>query len=322
MELIRDLKGDARRLSIPDLEGFNVKRRLSIPELKGLKEASGSKRKDDCNDLPEGKDLSLPKGGPVLSRSLRNMDRAITPDHEFDPNQDRAFTNLRPVTPQYIPVHQRLNSLGDSQESSEEDSDTEKPTKRPVMSKTSEPSHKEQQQYQVMRPKSRSRRHLVKIPIESKKAKKGTPKYPTSMLNYDRGVSPTPPQMQLRPSDEPSLSSLRSKTKLKISNNFRKNLEIIQLRFASMEMQEEFEQMEKEIPAGSDKEVDLLHMMGDDGKIIWNNIDNTDMESILDSEIDSMPTMDQNIFQDMDPEEIFDAYLTDKYIVLETNPSY
>jgi len=316
-----ELLADARRLSIPDLGGFNTKRRLSIPDLKGMKDASGSKRKGDCNDLPEGKDLSLPTGGPVLSRSLRNMDRAITPDHEYDPNQDRSFTNLRPVTPQYIPVHQRLNSLGDSQESSDEDSDTEKPTKRPMVTKTPA-SPLPEQQYQVMRPKSRSRRHLIKIPIESKKAKKGTPKYPTSMLNYDRGVSPTPPRMDLSVSDEPSLSSLRSKTKLRISNNFRKNLEIIQLRFAAMEMQPEFEQMEKEIPAGSNKEIDLLHMMGEDGKIIWNNIDNTDMEAILDSEIDSMPTMDQNIFQDLDPEEIFDAYLTDKYIVLETNPSY
>lgn len=306
-----------RRLSIPEIKGFNNisdlkgsnnKRRMSIPEIQPL----NLERKPDCSDLPEG--------APILSRSLLSMDRAITPENRFVA-ADRAFTNLRPVSPNYNPFSQRLDSMGDSLDSSdEEDTHHEKSTNLPLKSvDPSSPIKKDQ--FQVMRPKSRSRRYLVKIPIECKKAKKSAIKYPTSMLSYERGVSPTPQNKLVQPV-EPSLSSLRTRVKLRKANNFRKNLEVLQLRFAAMEMQPEFEQMEKEISNSS--EADLLHIMGDDGKIMWKNINNPYIEDLLDSDVDlnAMPTMDQNTFQDLDPEEIFDAYLTDKYIVLETEPEY
>jgi len=301
-----------RRLSIPELKGYtNNKRRMSIPEIQSLKDAAGSQRKHDCNDLPEG--------APILSRSLLSMDRAITPEQRFVV-ADRAFTNLRPVSPNYNPLCRRLDSTGDPLEFSDEDSDSEKTTNFPLMSVApSSPFNK--QQFQIIRPKSKSNRYLVKIPIESKKAKKSAIKYPASMLSYERGVSPTPENELVQPV-EPSLSSLRTRVKLRKANNFRKNLEILQLRFAAMEMEPEFEQMEKEMSNSS--EADLLHIMSDDGKIMWKNINNPYIEDILDSDMDlnAMPTMDQNTFQGLDPEEIFDAYLTEKYIVLETDPDY
>lgn len=302
-----------RRLSIPDIGGPNMKRRLSIPELKSLKDVTGGQRKSDCSDLPEG--------GAVLSRSLLSMDRAITPEVLHDPNLDRSFTNLRPASPGYISELQQLNGLGNSVDLSDEDCDTEKSAKLPKVYKPP-PSPFKDQQFQVIQPKSKSKRHLIKIPIETKKAQKNAVKYPASMLSYERGVAPTrtAPQMNLVELEEPSLSNLRAKAKIKISKNIRKNMEVMQLKFAAKAMEPEFEQMEKEMSTANEQ--DLLHFMDDDGQIIWKNIDKAETESIIDSDIDLMPTLDQNNFQDLDPEDILDAFLTDKYIVLETDQPY
>ncbi|CAL4108264.1 unnamed protein product [Meganyctiphanes norvegica] len=306
--------------------GANNIRRLSIPDIKSnLKDITGSPRKrlnpdnNDYGEIPDGSSV-------ILSKSRLTMDRAQTPEPTCDYNlKPDAFADLRPVSPQYIPQYQRQDSMGDSDEFSdnEEDIHLEKSPKLPRMQKDS--TSVEEQQFRMVKSKNKRNRYLVKVPIENKANKKCVDpvelndltcaRYPTCMQQYKRGVSPTG-QMNLVELDEPSLTSLRVRAKLRMSNNIRKNMEIIQLRFAATAMETELEQMEKEIHESN--EPDLLHMMGDDGKIIWKNIDDAGIEAALDSDIESMPTLEQNKFQSLDPEDILDAFLTEKYIILET----
>jgi len=324
---------------------MEMRRRKSVPEIV----ASSFDDDGDKNTLIDPSDVNpnqvTEPAEPIYSRARLSMDggSALTtkiPEEGFknDLKPDGAFMNLRPKSPIYIPQYQRYDSEGNSIEQDSpttpppgiDDSEISKDNPESLAPKSNSPKFK------LVRSDSNSGRIIVKIPLDPKlksieedvifdrnsdgptNTNELTPSYPVCMTSYKRGVSPSG-QMNLVLPDQPTLSMLRARAKIHFSEDVHNTIDLIKSKVLDAYQQ----QTVVEVNSSSPKEdVDLLHIMDENGKIIWNtneNEDEEDLEDVLGMTLGEMPTMSQEEFQNLDPSNLVDAYLTEDYIILETS---
>lgn len=325
-----------------EMEMSSCRRRSSVPQIV----ASSFDDDGDKNMLIDPSDVNpnqvTEPVEPIYSRARLSMDGgsalvAKIPEEGFknDLKPDGAFMNLRPKSPCYIPQYQRYDSEGNSVEQDSpstppETSDSEISKDNPESSAPKSKSPK----FKLVRSDSNSGRLIVKIPLDPKlkiieedvifdrnsggptNTNELTPSYPVCMTSYKRGVSPSG-QMNLVLPDQPTLSMLRARAKIHFSEDVHKAIDLIKSKVSDVYQQQTIVEVNSSSPK---EDLDLIHMMDENGKIIWNtNEDEEDLEEVLGVTLAEMPTMKQEEFQNLDPSNIVDAYLTEDYIILETS---